>query len=55
MDRKVYVEGRFKAIIRMDEGVTVDEVLNTLQAQAEHTGVDIEDFETRDVEVVDSK
>lgn len=55
MSRKVYVEGRFKAILRIDEGTTVDEVLNELDAISENTNATVEDFETRDVEVIDSK
>lgn len=57
MDRKVYVEVKVRLIIRMDEGVAVEDVIGDCDYSfISHTpGADIEDMEIRDIEVQDSK
>jgi hypothetical protein len=57
MDRKIYVEVKVRLIIRADEGVEVDEIIQEMDYNfADQTGkADIEDMEIRDFEVTDSK
>jgi len=57
MSRKVYVDIKIRAIINMEEGVEVDEVLNEMDYSmtSQTTGADIVDTEIMAHEVTDSK
>ena len=57
MSRKVYVEVKTRLIIRMDEGIGVNEVLENMDYNfiSQNDEADIEDTEIRDWEVTDSK
>jgi hypothetical protein len=56
-DRKVYVNVTHRLIIRMDDGVEVDDVLNEMECSfSDTTGkADVEDTKMLDFEVTDSK
>ena len=55
--RKVYVTVTTRLIIRADEGVDIDEVIQEMEYDftSQTDGADIEDTEIRDHEVTDSK
>jgi hypothetical protein len=57
MDRKIYVEVKVRLIVRADEGVSVDEIIQEMDYNfTDKTGkADIEDMEIKDFEVTDSK
>ena len=55
--RKVYVEVTTRIIMRMNDGVEVDDVITEMDYDfvPQTEGVDFEDIEIRDYEVTDSK
>lgn len=57
MSRKVYVEVTTRIIMRMEEGIDVDDVISEMDYEfnSRTEGVDFEDTEIRDYEVKDSK
>jgi len=56
-DRKVYVDVKVRLIIRADEGVEINGVLENLEYDftSQTEGADIEDTEIQDWEITDSK
>jgi len=57
MDRKVYVNVTVRLIIRADEGVEINDVLENMEYNfiSQTEGADIEDTEVQDWEITDSK
>jgi len=57
MPRKVYVNVTTRLIIRADEGVSINEVLENMgySFTSNNDGADIEDTEITDWEITDSK
>ena len=57
MSRKVYVTVTTRLIIRADEGVDIDEVIQEMDYDftSQTEGADIEDTEITDYEITDSK
>jgi hypothetical protein len=57
MSRKVYVGVKVRLIINMEEGVSVDDVINEMDYKfsSNNDGADIVDSEIIDFEVTDSK
>jgi len=57
MDRKVYVNVTTRVIIRADEGVEINDVLENMEYNftSQTEGADIEDTEVQDWEITDSK
>lgn len=63
MSRKVVVEIKAKVIIRMDDGITIGQVIGETELQLvvaedcneKDVGFDIEDIELTDYETLDSK
>jgi hypothetical protein len=56
-DRKVYVEVKVRLIIRADEGVDINGVLEEMEYDfsSQTEGADIEDTEVQDWTITDSK
>jgi hypothetical protein len=57
MSRKVFVEVKVKLVLNMDEGVEVGDVISEMDYDftSQTSGVEIEDTEILDHEVMDSK
>jgi hypothetical protein len=57
MDRKVYVNVTVRLIIRADEGIDINNVLEDMEYDftSQTEGADIEDTEVQDWEITDSK
>ena len=57
MSRKVYVKVVTKLVIRADDGVSIDEVLENMDYDftSNNDGADIEDTEIQEWDVEDSK
>ena len=57
MDRKVYVNVTVRLIIRADEGVEINNVLEDMEYDftSQTEGADIEDTEVQNWEIIDSK
>jgi len=57
MSRKVYIDLKVRLVINMEEGISVDEIVNNMDYVFTFSGkeADIVDTEIEDYEIVDSK
>jgi hypothetical protein len=53
--RKVYIETRIRVTVHVDEGVRIGDVMDTLSASVNCSGVTLDNTEILDWRIIDSK